>query len=283
MFDAIFNKTPEAAALGTFTVTNGNVTKGGNPLVTWFNDKSVIIAMNARVSFTLPAEHQMFDSILMDLMAKNIGVMYVESVSKFMDPKARFKEFLDGKLNSVDVGMSLNTDEVMLPELFRSVRGKFDAMFTAPVPPMSPGVDLSLYFDAGQIVEIEKWRKGDLNALPTQIKNIITRNGQRKIGLLRVSGSGTSIKVQNDQGHYTTKTRFVAAYESWAKPAWAKDGDVSATQKLNPNYQEIEARERGSSYNYGKPFSVFIDHVELGCQSIPRVEVEAMIQKLTAL
>lgn len=283
MFDAIFNKTPEAAALGTFTVTNGNVTKGGNPLVTWFNDKSVIIAMNARVSFTLPAEHQMFDSILMDLMAKNIGVMYVDSVSGFMNPKARFGEFLDGKLDPKSVGMDLPAPLNNLPELYQTVKGLFDAMFTAPIPPMSPGVDLSLYFDADQIVEIEKWRKGDLNALPTQIKNIITRNGQRKIGLLRVSGSGTSIKVQNDQGHYITKTRFVNAYDNQAKPAWAKAGEVSVTQKLNRDYQEIEARERGSSYNYGKPFSVFIDHVELGCQSIPRVEVEAMIQKLAAV
>jgi hypothetical protein len=283
MFDAIFNKTPEAAALGTFTVTNGNVTKGGNPLVTWFNDKSVIIAMNARVSFTLPAEHQMFDSILMDLMAKNIGVMYVDSVSGFMNPKARFNEFLDGKLDPKSVGMDLPAPLNNLPELYQTVKGLFDAMFTAPVPPMSPGVDLSLYFDADQIVEIEKWRNHDAQHLSSTIRRVINNTGQDKAGLLKVVTSGGSTWVVNDQGHRITKTRFITAYEAWAKRNWEVSSDVPNDRRLNGSYNDVEVKESGSNYNNSKTVAVYRDYVTVGCQSIPRAEVEAMVQKLTAL
>jgi len=287
MFDIVFDRSNETATpLGTFVVTKGNVTKGSAPLVTWFNDKSVIIAMNARSSFTLPSEHSMFDQLLLTFMSKNIGVMYVESLTKFMDPKARFAEFLDGTIDPASFGMTLNVDQLQLPAIYAQTKSMFDAMFTPPTPSFSAGINLTEFFSDSNITNIEAWRKGQLNNLSTDVRAKINSNRQDKAGLLRIVKSGNSQFVENDMGHRVTKTRFVEAYNRIVKPLWDRyQPDARPDESLNNNGSygtSIQVKESGDSYNSNKNISVFADHIRLGCQRIPRAEVEAVVAQLTA-
>jgi hypothetical protein len=274
------------ANIGTFVVTTGNVMKGTSPLITWFNDKSVIIAMNARSTFSLPAEHAMFDGLIMALTAANIGIMYVDSLSAFMNPDARFKEFLEGTLDPTSVGMTLTTPETVLPNVYKSVKAKFDALFTAPVPPMSAGIDLTKYFDVDQIAVIEAWRSDKTKSLNGTIRTAIMNAGQSKAGLLRLVSNGNTHRVENDRGNFVSKTRFMSAYTEIAQAIWArlpKDHTAAKDQRLNNGYGYIEARESNSHYNNRQRVEVYPDYLMVGCQAIPRAEVEAMVAKINAL
>src|ERR1041384_4510994 len=275
MFDAIFNRTD--ANISTFSVAAGNLSKGTSPLTSWFNDKSILVPMNARSSFMLAEEHQMFDQIILLIMQKGIGIKYVESLHGFMDPKARFKEFLEGKLTPASVGLELTHEELALASTYKSVRAKFDAMFTLPTPPMSPGIDLTQFFRADQIAEIEAWRDSDdiHKRLSAEIQAVIARCGPRVSGLLRlVKTSASTYVIQNYLGNCVSRTNFTqvskVVLEKWNQN---RTGFVS----------HITGKQRGSRYTDTYRVEVADTYVEIGCNYIPRAEVEAMAAKLSVL
>lgn len=286
MFNAIFKKKDTASALGTFTVKNGNLLKGTTPLVTWFNDRAVIIGMSARASFTLPTEHQMFDQLLLEFMNRKIGIMYVDSLPAFMNPKARFTDFLEGTLDPATVGIVLTADEAKLPELYKGVTAKFKEVFTATKGQITVGgVDLTKYFMAEEIEAIEKWRADRNVRLPGSVIGKINSAGigGAKAGLLRIYPRGNTTLVQNHRGDHVSKTRFLEAYNNHLQPRWASVADdPNNSTKLNNYTHRVEASENGSNYNRNNEVDVYPSYVRIGCQQIPRSEVERIVQLLTA-
>jgi hypothetical protein len=272
MFDAVFSKNPEPVALGTFVVLNGNVLKGTNILVSWFNDTTVLVPMNARNSFTLPTEHQMFDQLLMALASKAISINYIVDFRAFMDPKARFNEFLAGTLDPATVGIKLTKDEQALPALQKSVVAKFDAVFTPSTPLIPDGVDIEKVFGKDMVTAINQWRKGSAIDLPRSVTSKIREN-QKEFGLLRVKTTAARVVVENDMGHKITKVRFLEAYNTQIKPAWDR-------QRIPARFA-VEATQSGYGTSVSRqPVTIHENYIEVGCQMIPRAEVERTVALL---
>lgn len=148
---------------GTFEVIDGNVSKNKKQLLVFFNDTTALVPMDARSNFSTPEEHAAFDGALMGLPAVGVSVQYIESVAKFMDPVARFKEFLAGTLAPESVGLKLTHAELAVPAAFTSAKAKFVELFTAPTPPRE--------FDNRPLAENEKLKVHMRGSEPYQVGN----------------------------------------------------------------------------------------------------------------
>jgi hypothetical protein len=118
-----------------FTVEAGNVKDGNTPVLVWFGADTALISMAARKAFATAEHMAHFDAMLAFLMGSGKSVLYPTSIEAFMDPKARFTEWLDGKLDPASVGLTLTKAETAVPAAFASAKAKFKALFTPPAPP----------------------------------------------------------------------------------------------------------------------------------------------------
>lgn len=148
---------------GTFEVTEGNVSKNKKQLLMFFNETTALVPMDARAQFTTPDEHAAFDGALMGLPAVGVSIQYIDSVAKFMNPEARFKEFLSGDLIPASVGLKLTAEELAVPSAYETAKAKFVALFTAPTPPRE--------FDQRELREEQKLRVYLRGSEPYQIGN----------------------------------------------------------------------------------------------------------------
>lgn len=215
-----FNSTVVAkgtGAFGTFTVTEGVVKKGVNILSSFFGDKLALIPTNARATFTLPAEHQLFDGLMFALMTAGIAIEYVDNVRTFLNPKLRFDAFL--KMNAADATafntkyeLGLTPQEIQVVTTMKAVETKIGAKFNIP----GNSVPITLDDDAYKVFEIQhtriavkRWVEG--GALPEwSVRRRFQGSSQN---LLRVSGSGARKQVQTMGGNNISVIRFKAAYE----------------------------------------------------------------------
>lgn len=233
---ALDRATGEAAP---FSVENGNIKVGRNLVLTWFNDATALIPMNARSFFTTAEHHAQFDAALIFIVSNGKSVMYPESIAAFMDPKRRFAEFLEGKLDPTNFGMDLNKAEQGLPAAYASARDKFKAMFTPPVPPRQ--------WDTRELTERNK---------------------------LTVTASTSSTRyVKNSSGH---KMGLKTAQRLWTQldPLW-KDvpHDQTTDRRLTSGLGSISAN------GYTRYPEVYADRITIGCQTIQRNAIEALAKE----
>ncbi len=268
---------------GTFEVTDGNVSKNRKLILQFFNDTTALVPMDARSAFTTGEEHSAFDATLMALSTVGVSIQYVESIAKFMDPKARFAEWLKGDLTPASVGLSLSQEELAVPSAYESARQKFIALFTPALPVFSSGgIDTVAIFGADDAAEIEKWRRNERDDLPQSVL-VKSSGNQAARGLLRIMPRGSGHIVQNERGHHVSRTRFFAAYRSSIKGYWEGGASTSPRGDGRLTRFYIESNENGGSYSTNQNANLYKDHIEVGCQSIPRAEVERAFDELTAL
>lgn len=120
---------------GPFTVKNGQVLNGRTPVFAWFDNSIGLVAISARTSIKTSEGQQLFDELLAAVRGTGATVRYIPSITGFMNPEARFAEFIAGQ---PPVGVTLTTDELRVPELLASVKARFTAAFTPPAPPAPP-------------------------------------------------------------------------------------------------------------------------------------------------
>jgi hypothetical protein len=263
-------------AFGTFEVVDGNVTKNRTAILQFFNETTALVPMTARIGFTTPVEHSAFDETLMALSSAGVTIQYVETVAKFMDPKARFAEWLRGQLTPVSVGLKLTAEELAVPSAYETAKAKFVALFTPPQPILSAGgIDTITLFGEDNALQIDRWRKGERTNLPSSVTTKC-RIHQRTHGLLKiVAAGGAAYKVQNDQGHFISRTRFLSAWREYIKPAWDRGAGA---------HFRVEATEK-NSYRSGtrQDVSVTAEYISIGCQYVPRAEVERIVAEFEKL
>jgi hypothetical protein len=272
----------QTGTFGTFEVTDGNVTKNRVAILNYFNDTTALVPMNARAHFTTPDEHAAFDGTLMGLSQIGVSIQYVETVAKFMDPKARFKEWLENKLTPASVGLKLTQEELAVPSAYESAKAKFVALFTAPLPKLSAGgIDLIAHFGAEYAAVIDRWRTDQGIALVSGITRIVTAD-QKSCNVLRVvATTGSAYKVENAFGHSITRTAFFRAYNNTIKPLWDRTPANGEIGRLTSAY--AETKEKGSRYAQERTIEVYNSYVVIGCQSIPRAEIERVVAEFEKL
>lgn len=270
-----------SGTFGTFEVSDGNVTKNRKSILNFFNGTTALVPMDARSAFTTPEEHAAFDAVLWDLSANSFHIQYVDSIAKFMDPKARFKDWLDGKLTPASVGLTLTAEELAVPTAYESAKAKFIALFTPPKPVLSEGgIDLlAAGFTSDQAVRIDQWRV-DGTGLTRDISAYISGDQKTRNVLRIVKGSGSAYRIENPAGHSTTRTQFLRAYNDTIKPLWDRTPPNGEIGRLGRVY--MEAKENGS-YMRDKEVQVFNNYVTIGCQAIPRAEVERVVAQFANL
>ena len=266
-----------------FSVVDGNVNVGRNPLLVWFSPIIVLVPMNARSFLTTPLDHERFDALLMYLTTTSTArIKYVTTIAGFMDPKARFSEWLKGELLPASVGLNLTHEELAVPSAYKSAKAKFVTMFTPPKPAMSEGgIDLTLIFNGEQIAEIEAWRAGGDSALSSEIMRMIDRD-QKERNLLRITNTGgKSYRVETPNGHRMTRTAFFYAYNNAAKDVWERvppNGEVGRLGAIN-----VEAVEGGRSLSASRRVAVYNNYIAIGCQHVPRAEVERIVAEFNKM
>jgi len=187
----------ETGTFGTFEVAEGNVSKNLTPILHFFNATTALVPMNARSLFTTPDEHSAFDAALMGLPAIGVSVQYIETVAKFMDPKARFTDWIKGNLTPASVGLKLTPEELAVPSAYESAKAKFEAMFTPPTPPRK--------LDGRTLIDVEKLRIIQRSNKPYQLSN-----GDYTIGI------GAAKKLWNDHLNAAWKDREATPTSSMA-------------------------------------------------------------------
>jgi hypothetical protein len=274
-FSSILNKSEEMTPLGTFIVQNGNVSKGSKLLLSWFNGNTALIPLDARSTFTLAAEHQMFDQIIMHISQGSAKIQYVDSIRGFMNPAERFKDFIHGKLSLSDFGIEDKVD-VNLPALYRSATDVFKELFGLPTPPKSEGIDLTSFLDERQQDIVQKWRDSNDNQQlgDAQIKAAMDRDPQNR-AVLKKSGN----RIVSYNGASVTHSQFKNAYKG-IKKIWDNTPPNGEVGRLGSR-GSIDARERASSpYAHSQNVDVYNSFVSVGCNKLPRLEVERIAQLL---
>jgi len=226
-------------AAAPFTVENGNIKAGHNLVLSWFNEKTALIPMNARSFFTTAEHHAQFDAALIFLVSSGKSVMYPETIALFMDPKKRFVEFLEGKLDPTSLGMELTKAEQGLPAAYASSKEKFKGMFTPPIPD----------------------RCWDERAVAERDILKVTPEGARTRYVKNASGYSMGLKT---------------AERLWIKvePYWRNQ---SADPKANSNrIKRLDAFTIDGSYRYPEIYS---DRLVIGCQTIQRNVVETLAKE----
>lgn len=272
----------QSGTFGTFEVDNGNVSKNRIAILNFFGNTTALVPLNARSNFTTAEEHAAFDATLMGLSQVGVGIQYVESVAKFMDPKARFKEWLEGKLDPATVGLTLTAEELAVPIAYESAKAKFIEVFTAPMPKLSEGgIDLiAAGFSPDQAASIDRWRTSSGSILPSALNLVRTDPANRNV-LRIVNTNGNAYRVENALGHSINRTQFLRAYNETIKPVWARTPPNGEIGRLGACY--VEGKERGSNYSNNQRVEVFNNHVTVGCQSIPRAEVERIVAEFAKM
>jgi len=272
----------QTGTFGTFEVVDGNVSKNRVAILNFFNETTALVPMNARQSFTTPEEHAAFDATLMGLSTTGVGIQYIESITKFMDPKARFKEWLEGTLTPASVGLKLTAEELAVPSAFASAKAKFQELFSIPLPPLSEGgIDLlAVGFTPEQAIVIDNWRKTQGNNLNSGITRAVNADQSKRNVLRIVSTGGNSYRVENANGHAITRTRFMRAYNESIKPIWDRTPPNGEIGRLTRFY--VEAKEK-NAYDRDHNVEVFNSYVTIGCQSIPRAEVERIVSEFSKM
>lgn len=271
----------QTGTFGTFEVVDGNVSKNRVAILNFFNETTALVPMNARSQFTTPEEHAAFDATLMGLSTTGVGIQYVETVAKFMDPKARFKEWLGGTLTPASVGLKLTAEELAVPSAFASAKAKFEELFTPPKPALSAGgIDLiAAGYSHDQAVAVDNWRTTSGNVLPSNMLRFINEDQKHRNVLRLVCTGGDAYKIENANGHSITRTQFMRAYNQYIKPQWDRTAPNGEIGRLGTTFY-VEGKEKGRGYASDRDVSVYNNYVTIGCQSIPRAEVERIVGKL---
>lgn len=222
-----------------FTVENGNIKAGNHLVLSWFNEKTALIPMNARSFFTTAEHHAQFDAALIFIVSNGKSVMYPETIALFMDPKKRFVEFLEGTLDPTSLGMELTKAEQGLPAAYASVRDKFKVMFTAPIPPR--------VFDTRKVADRDKLK--------------VTPNNGGKGTRYVTNGSGYSMGLK-------TAERLWRMLD----PLWK---DVAYTDRWNNPKRQSSISADG----YNRCPDAYPDRLVIGCQTIQRNVVEALAKE----
>jgi len=271
----------QTGTFGTFEVVDGNVSKNRVAILNFFNETTALVPMNARSSFTTPEEHAAFDATLMGLSTTGVGIQYIESIPKFMDPKARFKEWLDGTLTPASVGLKLTAEELAVPSAFASAKAKFEELFTPPKPVLSAGgIDL---LEAGytneQAVAIDNWRSTPGNSLPSSISRKANEDQKHRNVLRLICTGGDAYRIENVNGHSMTRTQFLRGYNQYIKPQWDRVPPNGEIGRLGSSFY-LEGKQVSGRYASDHEVTVYNNYVVIGCQSIPRAEVERIVGKL---
>jgi hypothetical protein len=225
-----------------FIVGDGNVTFEGKPVLTWFNDTTILLPINARANFKTGEAHAHLDAALAVLMANKINILYPDSLAIFMNPKARFADWLDNKLTPASIGLRLSPEELAVPTAYKSAQAKFEAMFTAPVPPVPERL-----LDARPLADSQKLTVTMRNGAPRTITN-----GNHSMGAI------TAKKLWTD---------FLA-------PKWAtRECLVNAERSLGSKYISV------GGYS-SREVRIHADRVVIGCQTIQRNQIEELAQRL---
>lgn len=270
---------------GTFTVQNGTVKKGSNIILTFFN-QMVLVPTNARQSFTIPQEHQLFDGLLFALMGANVGVEYIADVRSFLNPELRMAEFL--KLDAVAAakfntrfGLNLTAEELRLATIQVSVTEKFGKVFATPKTPVPPiAIDVDKVF--GDNAEtVAKWLNNEVTDTNNVIRTIANTNAYGSNNLLRIRKNGTRTNgVQCLTGHFVSVTTFKDAAKRSVRLWNGAKADARKDMYIDQFY--IHARQRGDSYNSNQRVSVYPDFAQVGCQKVSRSEIERILAELEA-
>lgn len=250
---------------GTLTVKGGNVSKGTTTLLSFFGEKSVLIPLNARQTFTVAAEHAAFDGLLFALMAANITVNYVNNISTFLNPDLRFREFLgmsqaDAKTMNDNFGLGLTADELRVAALTKSARDKFTKVFFMEGPAIPDLKKLFPTASDNQIKSVEKWLSGKITAnqvLKPRLDNSKTQN------LLRVYRT----TVQNLNGYSITINQFKTGYAQIRKALDHGQIFCTVSNIARYDYHNLSMTMDGQV-------------VSIGCQEHPLSEVLRIAQEL---
>lgn len=275
-----------SGTFGTFVVQDGTVKKGHQIILTFFNNLALVPA-NARTSFTIPQEHQLFDGLLFALMGESIGVEYIADVRSFLNPELRMKEFLTldaagATAFNEKFGLKLSAEELRLADIQKSVTEKFGAVFTAPKTPVPPiAIDVDEVFGRNA-EEVAKWLRNEITETSMVVRDLANRGDKGANNLLRVvrNNNNRDNGVQCLTGHRVSLTVFKSAAKR-AIDAW----NGSTTPIFGRDYIisfNISARPRSYRYTESVTVRVRPDHVAVGCQSVSRSEIERIYAELTA-
>lgn len=121
---------------GPFTVKGGQVLNGRTPVFSWFNNSLGLVAVSARTGIKTAEGQQIFDELLANVRATGATIRYISSIADFMNPEARFEDFVAGR-GSFRVGY-LTVEESRLPATLAAVKAKFVEAFTPPALPPVP-------------------------------------------------------------------------------------------------------------------------------------------------
>lgn len=251
-----------SGTFGTLTVTDGNVKKGQTVLLTFFGDKTVLIPLNARATFTVPQEHVAFDGLLFALMTAQIGVQYVDNIRSFLNPDNRFKEFMgmtqaDAATFNTNFSLGLTADELRLTILTKSAKSKFAKVFFMT---RRPGPDVAKLFSQAnqdQIERIEKWLDG------TGTRPSISVNNPRVNNLLRINNN----RVETLAGYSITKNQFERGYKVIREALDRGNKTAYLSGIANYDYRSRQMQMDG-------------DVVKIGCQEHPLSEVLRIAEEL---
>lgn len=254
------------ADTATFANTDGIISFKRRIVAYQQNDKLLLILTDARKGFSAE-DHAAFDALIYHTPGDGVERRYVDSFTDFFNPSKRYEAFLAGdKLEGF--GISFTREELALAATIQSVKDKINAAFKLPELPYvnEAAIDVKKLFGS-EADNAAEWLSGGLTfPAPWDLKNTAALDAKAR-NLLRVFiRSSGAVMIQNLTGHQMTEP---VAKRLWnkLKPVWKKGEYTLGGWNGNPRY--------ASAGSHGdRAIEVYPTFVKIGCQSIPRAEIE---------
>lgn len=212
----------------------------------------LIILADARKGFSI-TDHAVFDALIVNDTARR----YITSFEQEFDWNKRVRDFQSG---TIPDGVKFTPAELGAMAALESAKAKIKAAFGLPEIPYTnaPAIDVNKIYGANAEAA-RRWIDGGPST--SAISNLASYSPEeRNLARIRISGKVTYIDVLSG---YKVGERTAKKYWKKLKEAWART-DLDSRWGTTLSHGGVA----------GYDLKAFPTYVKVGCQSIPRAEIE---------